>query len=414
MTEARAPTIRIFAIFAAGYFLSYSFRSIGPIIAPDIAAELRLNPRELGALASVYFLTFFLAQPVIGIAMDRFGPGRVNSVLIGIAAAGAALFASGEGIVTLTIGRALIGLGVAGALVTAFKAFVVWYAPRHREALSGGMMAVGGLAAMATASPAELLMREIGWRGLFWVLCAAALLVAITLAVAVPQVPAPADDGDATRGGYRSIFGSRIFLSYAPLAIFGSGGFSAIQSLWAGPWLIEVAGLTRAGAAQVLLAYGLSLLVGYLMVAAIGARIAATRHGPRRWFIGSLTVAYAALGVIVANPFPDSSLPWFAYGMTLGAAMLAYPALTRAFPAAIAGRVVTAYNLLMFIGAFALQFGIGAVIQALLDTGISKVAAYQGAFGSLLAIQVLALIWFAVLSRAPVAHPAPSIRNTTP
>ena len=215
----------------------------------------------------------------------------------------------------------------------------------------------------------------------------------------------------ATRGGYRRIFGSRIFLSYAPLAIFGSGGFSAIQSLWAGPWLIEVAGLTRAGAAQVLLAYGLSLLVGYLMVAAIGARIAATRHGPRHWFIGSLTVAYVALGVIVANPFPGSSLPWFAYGMTLGAGMLAYPALTRAFPAAIAGRVVTAYNLLMFMGAFALQFGIGAVIQALLDSGFAKVAAYQGAFGSLLAVQVLALVWFAVLSRAPATPSMSPHRN---
>ena len=150
---ARSPRVRIFLVFAAAYFLSYSFRSVGAIIAPDLAHELQLNPRELGLLASVYFLTFFLAQPVIGVTMDRYGPARVNAVLMAIAAAGAAMFAAGDDLIALALGRALIGLGVAGALMTSFKAFVVWSAPRHREAISGGMMAVGGLAAVVTASP---------------------------------------------------------------------------------------------------------------------------------------------------------------------------------------------------------------------------------------------------------------------
>lgn len=401
---SRSLRVRIFAVFALAYFLSYSFRSIGAIIAPDLAQELHLNPRELGLLASVYFLTFFLAQPVIGISMDRYGPARVNAALIAIAALGAALFAASHDLVALALGRALIGLGVAGALMTAFKAFVVWNAPRHREALAGGMMAIGGLAAVVTASPAEVLMRMSGWRGLFWLLCVLSVLASALLLLAIPPgattaAGKAAEPAVARAAGYGAIFSSRIFVSYAPLALFGSGGFSAIQSLWAGPWLAEVAALSRADAAHVLLIYGVGLLIGYLVIAFLGTRVQSTQNGPRNLFVTSLALAYCALGAIISNAWPQSASPWFIYGLTLGAGMLAYPALLREFPAAIAGRVVTAYNMLMFMGAFALQSGIGALIQLLIELGQARVAAYQEAFGVLLALQVFSLVWFVLLSR---------------
>lgn len=401
MSTAQFPAARVFLVFAAAYFLSYTFRSIGPLIAPELTRELALNPRQLGLLGSAYFFTFFLAQPLIGIAMDRFGPARVNAVLILVAAFGSALFAVASDVTTLAAARALIGLGAAGALMTALKAFVVWFPPRNRESLSGAMMAVGGVAAMVAATPAEWLMRVVGWRGLFWVLAAGALMVATTLALATPAFgnTGPAAPARAGAGGYRRIFASRIFVSYAPLAVFFSGGFSAIQSLWAGPWLAEVAGLSRAAAATVLLAYGFSLFCGYLLIAGVGSRINARPAASRQWYIGSLTISVVALACIVSNAWPASSLPWFAYGITLAAGMLAYPALTRAFPMAISGRVLTAYNMLMFMGGFALQSGLGILIQALLDVGWGRVHAYQGAFGSLLVAQVAALIWFVALSR---------------
>ena len=416
--HSRRQLTGIFTLFAAGYFLSYSFRSIGPLIAPDLMRDIALDANRLGLLASVYFLTFAIAQPVIGIAMDRHGPARVNAMLFAIAAAGAALFAWSESLAGLAIGRGLIGFGVAGALMTSFKAFVIWYEPRHREVLTGAMMAVGGVAAMMVSIPAELLMRVVGWRGMFWLLGGASILAAAALWWRVPAMhgaengshsassTADSDDyradglGANTTIGYRDIVTSRIFLSYLPLALFGSGGFSAIQSLWAGPWLIEVAGHTRAAAAQVLFVYGFALLLGYFGIGMLGARISSSAAAPRRWYISSLAAAFAALAAIISNVWPESRAPWFVYGLTLGASMLAYPALTKAFPAAIAGRVVTAYNFVMFTGAFALQWGMGALIQALLDGGAAKQFAYQCAFTAVLAAQVLSLIWFWVISRS--------------
>ena len=386
--HSRRQLAGIFALFAAGYFLSYGFRAIGPLIAPDLMSELSLNANRLGLLASVYFLTFAIAQPAIGIGMDRYGPARVNALLFTIAALGAAMFAVSSSFTSLAIARGLIGIGVAGALMTSLKAFVIWWEPRQREALTGAIMAAGAAAAMVVSVPAELAMRVIGWRGVFWVFAAASAIVAAALWWRVPgqrgvqngsQSASPASGlnenastGNLSTTGYREIVTSRIFLSYLPLAMFGSGGFAAIQSLWAGPWLIEVAGHSRAATAEVLLVYGFALLIGYLVMGFAGSRIAASPTAPRRCYIGSLAVAFSALAAIISNAWPASSVPWFVYGLTLGAAMLAYPALTKAFPAAIAGRVVTAYNFAMFVGAFALQWSMGALIQALIDSGTPK------------------------------------------
>ena len=84
--------------------------------------------------------------------------------------------------------------------------------------------------------------------------------------------------------------------------------------------------------------------------------------------------------------------------------MLAYPALTRVFPVAIAGRVMTAYNVVMFAGAFVLQWGIGALIQAQINHGVAAVLAYQVSFGVLLAAQVAALLWFWLRTREPASR----------
>lgn len=398
---SRAAGVRIFCIFALGYFLSYMFRALGALIGPELARELSLNARELGLLASVYFLAFFLAQAPIGIAMDRYGPARVNALLFVLAASGSAMFALAHDMVLLAFGRALIGLGVAGALMTSFKAFVIWYEARRREALTGAITAVGGFAAMLSSTPAEWLMRHADWRLLFWLLAAACVLAAGLFLTAVPGDggQGPSSAGTAARGGYATVLGSRIFLGYAPLAFFASGGFSAVQSLWAGPWLIEVAGLSRSGVADVLFAYGFSLLLGYLLISLVGSSLQRAPEASRRWYVGSLAVAALSLALIVTNRFPESMWPWMAYGLTLGASMLAYPALTRAFPAAIAGRVVTSYNMVMFLGAFLIQWGLGAMIQSLVDAGQARPAAYQWAFGTLLAAQVISLAWFIVMSR---------------
>jgi hypothetical protein len=107
--------------FVSGYYLSYLYRTINALISEALVAELSLSPGHLGFLTATYFLAFGLIQLPLGVWLDRFGPRRVQAVLLSFAAGGAALFASAEGFAALAIGRGLIGLGVAGALMPASR-----------------------------------------------------------------------------------------------------------------------------------------------------------------------------------------------------------------------------------------------------------------------------------------------------
>src|ERR1700730_4779741 len=95
------PIVFVLLPFGAGYFLSHLFRTINALISAQLTAELGLSAAELGLLTSVYFLTFAAAQLPIGVALDYYGPRLVQTGLLLLAAAGAALFCFGAGLLAV-------------------------------------------------------------------------------------------------------------------------------------------------------------------------------------------------------------------------------------------------------------------------------------------------------------------------
>lgn len=159
--------VRIFVPFAFGYFLSYLFRVINAVIAPDLIADLEMGPDVLGLLTASYFLTFAAFQLPLGVLLDKYGPRIVEASLLVFAAAGAALFAVAEDSTALIAARALIGFGVSACLMASFKAFTVFYEPGKLPLVNGFIMAAGGMGALAGTAPTQLVVAEIGWRGVF-------------------------------------------------------------------------------------------------------------------------------------------------------------------------------------------------------------------------------------------------------
>lgn len=181
------PVALVFLPFAAGYYLSYLFRTINALIVSRLAADLGLGAAELGALTSVFFLGFAAIQLPLGMMLDRFGPRRVQIALLPIAALGAAVFALADNFAVLVIARALIGVGVAGSLMSGLKAIVLWF-PRERIPLANGcFIMLGALGAVTATAPAESLLQSIGWRGLFEALAALSTACALLIYLFVPD-----------------------------------------------------------------------------------------------------------------------------------------------------------------------------------------------------------------------------------
>ncbi|GAB6082956.1 MFS transporter [Desulfuromonas carbonis] len=397
MPLTAATLLRVFIPFALGYFLSYVFRTVNAVIAPDLVAEIGLAPASLGLLTSAYFLTFAAFQLPLGLLLDRFGSRRVEAALLLFAAAGALLFARAESLTGLVLGRALIGLGVSACLMAAFKAFSTWFPPERLSLANGVQMVSGGIGALTATAPVEAALAFTDWRGIFLLLAGLTLAAAIAIFLIVPEGSAHHSRESLRQQlqGLRTIFTSRAYWRLAPWAILAQAAYLSIQGLWSGPWLRDVAGLERAAAADVLFLIALAMIAGYLGFGALTDRLSRRGVAPR-------TVATAGMGsfllvqLLLLGQWSFATVPlWFLFGLCGTASILPYAVIAQAFPRTLAGRANTALNLPVFVAAFAGQWAIGAIIGLWPEVaGHYHPDGYRAGFGLLLLLQGGAALWY--------------------
>ncbi|MBW1782238.1 MAG: MFS transporter, partial [Deltaproteobacteria bacterium] len=251
MTTSRTRLLRVFLPFAIGYFFSYLYRVVNAVIAPNLVADLDLSPGDLGLLTSTYFLTFAAFQLPLGVLLDRFGSRKTEAFLLVFAAAGAFIFAKADSVPGLIAGRALIGFGVSSCLMAAFTAFVLWFPKERLPLINGVQVAVGGLGALTGTTPVETALQFTDWRSVFTLLAILTLGAAAAIFFAVPERKAEGG-GTSLKEQLRGIvvvYTSPLFWRIAPWAVTSQATFLAVQTLWAGPWLRDVAKYERADVA---------------------------------------------------------------------------------------------------------------------------------------------------------------------
>ncbi len=397
---------RVFLCFAFGYLLSYALRSINAVIAPPLMSEMALSNADLGLLSSAYFVSFGCMQLPLGIWLDKYGSRRTESALLLCAALGAMVFASSTSLAGLWLGRALIGIGVSACLMAAFKAYRQWFALERQSQLASWMLVAGTSGALSATVPVTMALPLIGWRGVFWIVAALLLLVSAAIFFLLRDVEqdykSAAEQGSGPLvddGGYRRIFSSAYFWRMSVLGLVNHGIFLALQTLWAGPWMTTVLGKTPQQAGEILFALNFVLLLSYLAMGWSAPRLA--RHG---WNAHRL-IGFGLAGMVLAQAAmlfttaPAAWLLWLLLAACVPVTTLVQSHVGMAFPAALAGRANAAYNMQLFIGAFATQWGFGLLVDVLKTHGASPVDAFRVALGVALALQAAALAFF-MLNRA--------------
>jgi MFS family permease len=396
MSAAPALVRRVLLPFAFAYVLSYLYRTVNAVIAPDLVARFALSPAQLGLLTSAYFLTFAAFQLPLGLLLDRFGPRRTDAALLVVAAGGAFVFAAAGDAAVLALGRALIGLGVSGCLMSGIKANVLWFPPQRLPAMNGWMFFAGGSGMVAATVPVELALKATDWRVMFLVLGALTLTAAAAIMRIVPehQRTAEPEPFAAQLRGLGEVFRKRAFWDVAVAATTVQATSMAIQGLWAGPWLRNVAGLSRDAAAAHLLIMALATMAGFLLWGNLAARLA------RRGVPGSRVLAagmggFLGVQLLLSLGWTGSpALLWIAFGVFGTAGSLSYAIVSQRFPAAQAGRVITALNALVFTLAFLAQWGMGAIIERWpACAGQYHPDGFRAAFAACLAVQLLGCAW---------------------
>lgn len=388
----------VFVPFTAAYYLSYVFRTVNAVIAPDLVADTGLTAADVGLLTSMYLFAFAVFQLPVGLLLDRFGPRRVDATMLLFAAVGAIVFSQAETLMGLALGRMLIGLGVSCCLMASFKAFVQWFDTRNLPLVNGCLLAFGAFGALSATVPVEWLLGYIDWRALFLGMGVLVGLIALVLAVVVPEHPAkPVDVSLRDQlAGLAAVYRDRFFWRIAPAGSLSLGVSIGVQGLWAGLWLRDVAGLDRAGVATHLMIGAFAMGIGFFTTGVLARAL--SRIGiPTQWVAAGgvalfmLVIAAMALGVQTGTWFVMASFGFLATFATLNFAVL-----SQHFPSHKVGRANTAYNMLVFTSAFLIQWLLGLVIGIWEDPVTQRygMEGYRIGFGSLAALQFLALLWF--------------------
>lgn len=398
--SATTLALRVLLPFAGGYFLSYLYRTVNAVLAPHIAADIMLDAGALGLMTGMYLLAFGSVQLPLGILLDRYGPRRVEAALLLFAAAGSALFAIAEQPSALIMGRALVGLGVSACLMAAIKANVQFYPPQKLALVNGIILFAGGLGAVAATQPVQAALALTDWRGIFWILAGLSLAMAVVLFVTVPDKGSGAGGGTllTQMGDVAAILRNPDFLRVMPVAAIALGSFMAIQGLWAGPWLRDVAGLDASAVARSLLAMAAGMAAGYLAWGAVsdflgrrGIHILVVAAFGMVWYGLSMTAMALGWGgapmVLSAN-----------FGFAGASVSLCYVVVAQLVPPSMSGRATTTLNLIIFAVAFAVQWGLGAIINLWpkVDGGWPPLA-HQVALWVPVVLTLAAMMWLAPL-----------------
>jgi len=407
LTQRQAVTV--FSVLALGYFLSTLIRAITATLAPTLVQELTLNAADLGLLAGGYFLGFSLTQLPLGAWLDRYGPKRVEATFLCIAIAGCLAFSMATSFTGLLLARILSGVGVSACLMAPLTGYRRWFEPATLMRANSWMLMIGAAGAVASTVPVQWLVPQFGWRPLFVALACA---VALAVALIVWQVPvwgcdtAPqasvGDKTDQPTAGYAEIWRNRYFQSLMPLAFLGYGGMVAMQTLWVTPWMVRVAGYTPAEAAAGLFWISMSMLITYWLWGVANPRLAQKGYTADRLILWGIPLSILPLVLIAAlGQSAVATAPWIlgSYCVLATVNSLAQPAVGIAFRAELAGRALSAYNLVVFCGVFAVQWGLGLAIDALRACGWTEGQAYQGAWGLFALSYLGAYVYFAILKK---------------
>lgn len=412
-----ATAVRVFACFAFAYFFSALVRGVTATLAPAFSGELGLQAADLGLLAGAYFFGFAATQLPLGSALDRLGARRVLLVLLGVAVVGCAAFALAPNFLSLTLARALIGVGVSACLMAPMTTFRRAFSPTAQMRANSWMLMSGSLGMVASTLPVQWLLPSLGWRGLFWLLALMFLVAGAAILRWVPPDPLPRAtvagepatlvDRPAARVGwhrrwlgatglrsYSAVFRHPTFRRYLPMGFCLYGGMIAVQSLWAGPWLLNVAGRSPAESAQGLFLVNVAMLGTFLAWGLVTPALYA-----RGWTAPRLVARCAPVSLLllfaiaIAGPAAGAGT-WAAFCASSTVVSLSQPAIGQAFPATLAGRALSAYNLAIFLGVFMIQWGMGWAIDVGQAWGAGVKESYQVAVGLLATMCAAAYAWF--------------------
>jgi len=376
------------------FFLSQFYRATSAVIASELMRDLSLTAEDLGFLSSIFFYAFALIQIPMGTSMDIFGAKRLILFLSFVGIVGAIIFALAHSFPVALIGRALIGVGMACALMGPYKLISIWF-PAHAFATTSGLiLSIGTLGGIVATAPLAFAVNWIGWRGAFLLIALIHLVITFWVYIAVKDSPSEYQAGDildlqnnnwikGSMDGVLSVLRLPSFWLIALAAFVRYGTYISIAGLWAGPYLEHVYNIPLIERGKILMLFPVGFLLGCPILGFLSDRVFRNRKSVALLAMGFYTIFFFPLTSFFHTP----SLImiggiFFFIGFLTSCGNVMYANIKELLPSSISGTAMSAVNFFTMAGAGVYQHVMGISIDKFsLPQGQLPPEAFSFAFG---------------------------------
>jgi len=390
--------VLVFFVFACGYFLSCLLRAITATLSPLLSTEFNLTAGYLGLLAGGYFLGFASMQIPLGYLLDSYGPKKIVSSFLLIAIIGTGSFALAESFTGLLISRVFIGVGVSACLMGPLTGYRIWFADNYQQRANAWMLMVLSMGFVFSTLPVQVLLPMIGWR---WIFGGITILIFLVILLTVFFIPTwkKNEEKEKNPGSLSDVWKNKFFRSTIPLGLFNYGGIVAVQTLWAGPWMVRVAGYEPLESATGLFWINSSMLVAFFVWGYFLPKISKYGLETMKLIKYGLPISYIVLLIIILSGENAGAIHFTVYMLSSIVLTLTQPAVALSFPPSLAGKSLTSFNLLIFLGTFIMQWGIGLVIDLCQFLGKEEVQSFKISFTVYLIICIFSYSYFVMKNK---------------
>ena len=387
--------VLIFFVFACGYFISALLRAITATLSPLLSSEFNLTAGNLGLLAGGYFLGFASMQIPLGYLLDKHGPKKIVSAFLLIAIIGTVAFALAQSFSGLLISRILIGVGVSACLMGPLTGYRIWFKDEYQQRANAWMLMVLSMGFVFSTLPVQLLLPTVGWRWIFGLITFLIFIVIVLVLLFIPNWKTKENERyQKSDESLSDVWKNKFFRSTIPLGLFNYGGLVAIQTLWAGPWMVKVAGYTPLQSATGLFWINITMLLAFFIFGYILPKITKLGIESMKLMKLGLPISYLSLLSIIIAGENAGAMYFTIYILTSIVLTLTQPAVALSFPTSLAGKSLTSFNLLIFVGTFLMQWGIGLIIDLCQFLGKEEVQSFKISFTVYLIICIFSYLYF--------------------
>jgi len=364
----------VFATVLFTYLLMASQRTAPGLITEQVMRDFNVTASTIGLLTSIQFFVYTGLQIPMGIMADRFGPNFfliIGAILTGL---GTIIYSLGTHEVVLFFARILTGTGDATIWVNMVLILGQWFSVKEFVRLIGLAGMSGSLGFLLATVPFSAWIVLLGWRAAFFsaglLLCLCGILLYLVLLKIPKQIfinETVSLKNEIPRERTLVLL-RRMFSNSQAWALFFChfgvvGAYVGFISSWAVPYGMNVYGMTRSDASQLIMVGLIGALIGAPLTSWISSRLETIK---RPYVVVHIIMLLSWSTFLLFRENPPLSLLimlFFIIGFGYGASALTFAVVRQSFPIIESGIVSGFANTGGFLSAVLLPSIFGNVLD---------------------------------------------------